>query len=143
MIARRSKSRVSWYPANAAETTHITSTKIPSKGLWPRPVSFHSTYNTRSTTLLHRATPQAPTSQQQNRKRRYYASSHTPSPDIATTEPETQVLCVNTEPCANAGGEVRGDLHHGVPVASALSPQAYEGLPEVVVEVVGGGGVGD
>ena len=54
-----------------------------------------------------------------------------------------QVLCVNTEPCANAGGEVRGDLHHGVPVASALSPQAYEGLPEVVVEVVGGGGVGD
>src|ERR687889_51222 len=54
-----------------------------------------------------------------------------------------QVLCVNTEPCANAGGEIRGDLHHGVPVASALSPQAYEGLPEVVVEVVGGGGVGD
>ena len=54
-----------------------------------------------------------------------------------------QVLCVNTEPCANAGGEVRGDLHHGVPVASVLSPQAYEDLPEVVVEVVGGGGVGD
>jgi hypothetical protein len=54
-----------------------------------------------------------------------------------------QVLCVNTEPGANAGGEVRGDLHHGVPVASVLSPQAYEGLPEVVVEVVGGGGVGD
>jgi hypothetical protein len=23
-----------------------------------------------------------------------------------------QVLCVNTEPCANAGGEVRGDLYH-------------------------------
>src|SRR5215211_6805857 len=54
-----------------------------------------------------------------------------------------QVLCVNTESCANAGGEIRGDLHHGVPVASALSPQAYEGLPEVVVEVVGSGGVGD
>jgi hypothetical protein len=53
-----------------------------------------------------------------------------------------RVLCVNTEPCANASGEVRGDLHHGVLLASALSPQAYEGLPEVVVEVVSGVGVG-
>jgi hypothetical protein len=35
-----------------------------------------------------------------------------------------KVLCVYTEPCANARREVRGDLQDGVPVASALSPQA-------------------
>ena len=52
------------------------------------------------------------------------------------------VLCVYTEPCANAGGEVRGDLEDGLFVARAFVPQAPEVLPEVLVEVVGGVGVG-
>jgi hypothetical protein len=85
--------------------------------------------------------PQPPASQQQNRKRKSKTSKG--DRNMQRGRSVYQVLCVNTEPCANAGGEVRGDLHHGVPVASTLSPQAYEGLPEVVVEVVGSGGVGD
>ena len=52
------------------------------------------------------------------------------------------VLCVYTEPCANAGGEVCGDLEDGLFVARAFVPQAYEVLTEVIVEVVGGVGVG-
>jgi hypothetical protein len=52
-----------------------------------------------------------------------HESSHNTlhAPSIATTKPKSkrickesqsvhQVLCVNTELCANAGGEVRGDL---------------------------------
>jgi hypothetical protein len=41
----------------------------------------------------------------------------------------------------NAGREVRGDLEDGV-VGSALAPQVHEVLPKVLVEVVGGVGVG-
>ncbi len=35
----------------------------------------------------------------------------------ALSDAVCQVLCVNTELCANAGGEVRGDLEDGVFVA--------------------------
>ena len=53
-----------------------------------------------------------------------------------------QVLCINTDLCANARREVRGDLQDGLFVARAFAPQAYEVLPEVFVEVVGGVRVG-
>jgi hypothetical protein len=52
-----------------------------------------------------------------------------------------QVLCINTELSANAGGEVRGDLEDSV-VAWALAPQVHEVLAEVLIEVVGSVGVG-
>jgi hypothetical protein len=68
---------------------------------------------------------------------KHKSSHNTPhTPIIATTKPKTekqdwqkevgickesqsfhQVLCVNTELCANAGGEVRGDLDDSVIVA--------------------------
>ena len=88
----------------AAETTHITATKIPSNGLRPRPLSFCSTYNTKE----HEGTIHLP-------------GPH-PSPSIATTNTQRgqsayRVLCVNTESRANAGGEVRGDLEDGIFVA--------------------------
>src|SRR5215217_3106867 len=54
-----------------------------------------------------------------------------------------QVLCVNTELCANAGGEIRGDLEDAVlQVTRALAPQAHKVLAEVLIEVVGGVGIG-
>jgi hypothetical protein len=52
------------------------------------------------------------------------------------------VLCGPTERGPPIRSQLRRHLNYGV-CAGALSPQAGKVLPEVVVEVVGGGGVGD
>src|SRR5215203_1799252 len=52
------------------------------------------------------------------------------------------VLCGATERGSPIRSQLRRHLNYGV-CAGALSPQAGKVLPEVVVEVVGGGGVGD
>ena len=54
---------------------------------------------------------QRPTSQQQNRKRKSKNSK------TARGQSIQRVLCVNTELCANAGGEVRGNLEDSVVIA--------------------------
>jgi hypothetical protein len=52
------------------------------------------------------------------------------------------VLCGPTERGPPIRSQLRRHLNYGV-CAGALSPQAGKVLPEVVVEVVGGGGVWD